>query len=208
MSTRFVKVGSSREAWDLVRALVAPVVVGLGYSDFAALPGFVKDEQATRGAGYSVYRLEGWDLIDDDATEKLFYNYVCDLGDVLELNTCGADWSGDVYRITVDPSSAPAGSFPPAGATPAEGPDLGAADPDLVTLRLRRSEVCQVALALLGVKWDHINEARGLQAGDPRRSICISSARMWDDLHKMVKKQLDEHDARRGWVVDPWGEVL
>ena len=99
MATRFIKVGSTREAWDLVRALVAPVVAGLGYSDAAALPGFVKDDCSSARAGYSVYRLEGWDLIDDDATQKLFYNYVSDLGGVLELNTCGADWRGDVYRI-------------------------------------------------------------------------------------------------------------
>ncbi|MBQ2438215.1 MAG: hypothetical protein II265_09020 [Clostridia bacterium] len=204
MSTRFIKVGSTREAWDLVRVLVSPVVADLGYSDLHALPGFVKDDSSSARAGYSVYRLEGWDLIDDDATEKLFYNYVSDLGGVLELNTCGADWSGDVYRITVDPSSTPAGSSAVAGATPAEGSDSAAGDPDLVTLRLRRSDVCRVSSALLGVKFEFIEEALPLQVDDPRRGVCIRSARAWDALHKEVRRQLQEHDARRGCGVDPW----
>ena len=193
MSTRFIKVGSTREAWDLVRVLVSPVVADLGYSDLHALPGFVKDDSSSARAGYSVYRLEGWDLIDDDATEKLFYNYVSDLGGVLELNTCGADWSGDVYRITVDPSSTPAGSS-----------DSAAGDPDLVTLRLPRADVQRILLSILAVKSKNITEALGLGVGDPRRGACIRYARAWDALHKEVKRQLQEHDARRGCGVDPW----
>ena len=204
MATLYVKVGSAREAWDLVRALVAPVVAGLGYSDATALPGFVKDDGSSARAGYSVYRLEGWDLIDDDATEKLYYNYVSDLGGVLELNTCGADWRGDVYRISIDAASTPAGSSPVAGAAPAEGSENGAGDPDLVTLRLRRSDVCRVSSALLGVKFDFIEEALPLQVDDPRRGVCIRSARVWDALRQEVRRQLQEHDARRGCGVDPW----
>ena len=205
MSTISIRISSDRAAWDMIHRLAAPALRGLG----VGVVGFAVDDGASRRAGYKVYRaVADSNEVCEDAADKLFYNYVSDLGDGYELNTCGADWSGDVYRITFDPSSTPAGSSAAAGADSAGSSESAAADPDLVVLRLRRSEVCQIALALLGVKWDHINEARGLQAGDPRRSICISSARMWDDLHKMVKKQLDEHDARRGFVVDPWGEVL
>ena len=73
-----------------------------------------------------------------------------------------------------------------------------------MTLRLRRLDVCQVSLALLGVKWDFINEARGLPVDDTRRGVCISSARAWDALRQEVRRQLQEHDARRGCGVDPW----
>ena len=110
-----------------------PVVAGLGLDVF---PGFEKDEGSSARAGYPVYRLAGWDGLDGDS-EKLYYNYVSDLGGVLELNTCGADWSGDVYRIAVVSDgdglqgsgvNSAEGSAA-AGAIPAEGSDNGAAAP-------------------------------------------------------------------------------
>ena len=217
MSTMFIKVPSTGAAWEAARDLLRPVVAGLGLDVF---PGFEKDQGSSARAGYSVYRLAGWDDLDvenDPAnmqdSEKLYYNYVSDLGGVLELNTCGADWSGDVYRIVIvsdgdglqeAATSSPVQSSAAAGAIPAEGSQSGAGDPDLVTLRLRRLDVCQVSLALLGVKWDFINEARGLPVDDTRRGVCISSARAWDALRQEVRRQLQEHDARRGCGVDPW----
>lgn len=96
MSTRFIRVPSTGAAWEAARELLRPVVAGLGCDVF---PGFEKDQGSSARAGYSVYRLAGWDGVDD--SEKLYYNYVSDLGGVLELNTCGADWSGDVYRIVI-----------------------------------------------------------------------------------------------------------
>ena len=216
MSTQFIKVPSTGAAWEAARDLLWPVVAGLGLDVF---PGFEKDQGSSARAGYSVYRLAGWDdlAVENDPanmqdSEKLYYNYVSDLGGVLELNTCGADWSGDVYRIViVSDGDGLQGSgvysaegSAAAGAIPADGSQSGAGGSDLVTLRLRRLDVCQITMALLGVKWDHINEARGLPVDDPRRGVCISSARMWDALHKEVKRQLQEHDARRGCGVDPW----
>lgn len=216
MSTMFIKVPSTGAAWEAARDLLWPVVAGLGCDVF---PGFEKDEGSSARAGYSVYRLAGWDdlAVENDPanmqdSEKLYYNYVSDLGGVLELNTCGADWSGDVYRIVIVSDgdglqgsgvNSAEGSAA-AGAIPAEGSQSGAGGSDLVTLRLRRLDVCQITMALLGVKWDHINEARGLPVDDTRRGVCISSARMWDALHNEVKRQLQEHDARRGCGVDPW----
>lgn len=105
MSTQFIKVSSTGAAWDAARELLWPVVAGLGLDVF---PGFVKDQGSSARAGYSVYRLAGWDDLETENnpanmqdSEKLYYNYVSDLGGVLELNTCGPDWSGDVYRIAI-----------------------------------------------------------------------------------------------------------
>ena len=36
------------------------------------------------------------------------------------------------------------------------------------------------------------------------RGVCIRSARAWDALRQEVRRQLQEHDARRGCGVDPW----
>ena len=231
MSTQFIKVPSTGAAWDAARDLLWPVVAGLGLDVF---PGFEKDQGSSARAGYSVYRLAGWDDLDvenDPAnmqdSEKLYYNYVSDLGGVLELNTCGADWSGDVYRISIVPASAfaAAAAAPAAvadgdglqgsgvnsaegsaaaGAIPAGSSDNGAGDPDLVTLRLPRADVQRILLSILAVKSKNITEALGLGVGDPRRGACIRYARAWDALHGEVKRQLQEYDARRGCGVDPW----
>lgn len=155
-----------------------------------------EDRQASARAGYPVYRCYG---------EGLYYNYICDLGNRLEVNL----GDGSTVNVWIDDdagedfTAAPAAAAAPA-ADSAEGSKIAAAAPDLVTLRLRRLDVCQISMALLGVKWDHVNEALALQVDDPRRSVCISSARMWDALHNEVKRQLQEYDARRGCGVDPW----
>ena len=177
------------------------------------------DRQASARAGYPVYRCYG---------DGLYYNYICDLGNRIEVNL----GDGSTVNVWIDDdaeedfTAAPAAAAAPAavsdgdglqgsgvnsaegsaaaGAIPAEGSQSGAGGSDLVTLRLRRLDVCQITMALLGVKWDHINEARGLPVDDPRRGVCISSARMWDALHNEVKRQLQEYDARRGCGVDPW----
>ena len=216
MSTQFIKVPSTGAAWEAARDLLWPVVAGLGLDVF---PGFVKDEGSSARAGYSVYRLAGWDDLaaeNDPAnmqdSEKLYYNYVSDLGGVLELNTCGADWSGDVYRIVIVSDgdglqgsgvNSAEGSAA-AGAIPAGSSDNGAGDPDLVTLRLPRADVQRILLSILAVKSKNITEALGLGVGDPRRGACIRYARAWDALRRDVRLQLADYDARRGCGVDPW----
>ena len=177
------------------------------------------DRQASARAGYPVYRCYG---------DGLYYNYICDLGNRLEVNL----GDGSTVNVWIDDdaeedfTAAPAAAAAPAavadgdglqgsgvnsaegsaaaGAIPAEGSDSAAGDPDLVTLRLRRSDVCRVSSALLGVKFDFIEEALPLQVDDPRRGVCIRSARAWDALRQEVRRQLQEHDARRGCGVDPW----
>lgn len=204
-STQFIHVRGMREAWSTAYDLARDVLHGLGVS----LVHFAYDADASRAAGYAIYRAAP-DC--DGLPVMLHYNYICDLGDALELNTCRGDWTGDVYRIRYTDSaegpdsaaSTPAGSSAVAGSDSAEGPDLGAGDPDLVVLRLRRSDVCRVSSALLGVKFDFIEEALPLQVDDPRRGVCIRSARAWDALRQEVRRQLQEHDARRGCGVDPW----
>ena len=223
MSTMFIKVPSTGAAWEAARDLLWPVVAGLGCDVF---PGFEKDEGSSARAGYSVYRLAGWDdlTIENDPanmqdSEKLYYNYICDLGNVLEVNTCGADWSGDVYRISIVPAStagssaaagaAPAGSFqyaPAAGADSVQSSDAGAAaavDPDLVTLRLPRVDVQRVLLAILSIKSKNITEALSLDVDDPRRGACIQYAREWDALRRNIRLQLADYDARRGCAAAP-----
>lgn len=183
------------------------------------MPGdWEEDRQASARAGYPVYRCYG---------DGLYYNYICDLGNRLEVNL----GDGSTVNVWIDDdaeedfTAAPAAAAPAAvadgdglqgsgvnsaegsaaaGAIPAEGSQSGAAAPDLVTLRLRRSDVCRVSSALLGVKFDFIEEALPLQVDDPRRGVCISSARAWDALRQEVRRQLQEHDARRGCGVDPW----
>lgn len=209
MSTQFIHVPSTAAAWNAARDLLWPVVSGLGLDVF---PGFEKDEGSSARAGYSVYRLAGWDdlSVENDPSnmqdsEKLYYNYICDLGNVLEVNTCGADWSGDVYRISIVPAST-AGSSAAAGVTPAEDSQSGAAaavDPDLVALRLPRTDVQRVLLAILSVKSKNITEALSLDVDDPRRGACIQYAREWDALRRNIRLQLAGYDARRGCAAAP-----
>lgn len=190
-----VHVGSVAEAWQVAGSY---------------FPGdYEKDDRASACAGYPIYRSPSdWAL------------YVCDLCTRLEVNLSNGDtvnvWIDDDEPAAAAPAAVADGDglqgsgvnsaegSAAAGAIPAGSSDNGVGDPDLVTLLLRRSDVCQITMALLGVKWDHINEARGLQVDDPRRGVCISSARMWAALHDEVKRQLQEYDARRGCGVDPW----
>ena len=195
-----VHVGSVSEAWQVAGSY---------------FPGdYEKDDRASACAGYPIYRSPSdWAL------------YVCDLCTRLEVNLSNGDtvniWidddddaaaapaavADDGDALQVPAASTPAGSSAVAGADSAGSSESGAADPDLVTLRLRRSDVCRVSSALLGVKFDFIEEALPLQVDDPRRGVCIRSARAWDALRQEVRRQLQEHDARRGCGVDTW-EVI
>ena len=186
--TNHVHVFTNADAWNVAKTHIQDVS---------------KDADASGRAGYDVFR-----------SESDYYSYICDLGDRLEVNLS----NGDTVNIWIDDDE-PAAAAPAAvadgdglqgsgvnsaegsaaaGATPAGSSDNGAGDPDLVTLRLRRSDVCRVSMALLGVKFDFIEEALPLQVDDPRRGVCIRSARAWDALRQDVRRQLQEHDARRG----------
>lgn len=156
------------------------------------------DRQASARAGYPVYRCYG---------EGLYYNYICDLGNRLEVNL----GDGSTVNVWIDEdagedfTAAPAAAAAPA-ATPAEDSKIAApvVDPDVVTLVLRRSSVCNISMALLGVKFDFVEEARALPVDDPRRRAAINSARMWNDLRAEVRRQLLQHDEKAGLTVDPW----
>lgn len=91
--TTFIHVDTMREAWDRAYDLAEDVLRGLGVS----LVYFGQDEDATKAAGYGIYR--AWPD-SDGLPVMLHYNYICELSDALELNTCRGDWSGDVYYIT------------------------------------------------------------------------------------------------------------
>lgn len=196
MSTRYVKVGSSREAWDLVRALVYPVVTGLGWTIIGG-PGslvFYKDQKSSETAGYDVFRLDDLDARDEDA-ERLYYNYVSDLGGVLELNTCGADWSGDVYRIVIDSRAA---------STPAEGsetaPAAGAAADSV-----QGSETGAAVFAFD----DDADQVQEVPADDPRpASVLISDGlqdgeRITVELISCETGELRKYETLRAFL-DEW----
>ena len=191
-----VHVSSVSEAWQVAGSY---------------FPGdYEKDDRASACAGYPIYRSPSdWAL------------YVCDLCTRLEVNLSNGDtvniWIDDDEPAAAAPAAvadgdglqaaavpSPVQSSAVAGADSVQGSETGAADTDLVTLRLRRSDVCRVSSALLGVKFDFIEEALPLQVDDPRRGVCIRSARAWDALRQEVRRQLQEHDARRGCGVDPW----
>lgn len=218
-STIFIHVDGMRAAWSAAYDLARDVLHGLGVD----LVHFAYDADASRAAGYSIYRAAP---DSDGLPVMLHYNYICDLGDALELNTCRGDWSGDVYRIRYTDSASTAGSSAAAGAAPAapaatpagssqsaaaaadsvQSSEAGAAaavDPDLVTLRLPRADVQRILLAILAVNSKNITEALSLGVGDPRRGACIRYAREWDALRRGVRLQLADYDVRRGCGVDP-----
>ena len=64
--TKRIEVNSKREAWNMVNAIFP--------TDYA------KDEFSSERAGYPVYR---------STAEGHFYDYICDLGDRLEVNLSG-----------------------------------------------------------------------------------------------------------------------
>ena len=122
--TKYITVNGHGAAWDMVHELAAAAFESLGIiSSNGYSAGFSLDDDATKNAGYKVYRAiaYGYDLSDADA-EKLYYNYVCDLGTALELNTCGADWSGITFYIRfIDEKQQEPQQEPEASATTAEG---------------------------------------------------------------------------------------
>lgn len=137
-SNQFIHVNGMREAWSTAYDLARDVLHGLGVS----LVHFAYDADASKAAGYAIYRAAP-DC--DGLPVMLHYNYICDLGDALELNTCRGDWSGVVYRIVyAGAAAAPAAvadgdglqgsgvysaeGSAAAGAIPAEGSPVAGAD--------------------------------------------------------------------------------
>lgn len=57
---------------------------------------YMKDEQSSKNAGYPIYRSTATGM------ENFWYNYICDLGNRLELNLCGKKWESETINIWVD----------------------------------------------------------------------------------------------------------
>lgn len=77
-----IKVNNSYQAWELVKEIFP-------------IP-YVKDEEGSKNAGYPIYR---------SACENLpnaHYNYICDLGNHLEINLCNENWDNKTIRILID----------------------------------------------------------------------------------------------------------
>lgn len=54
------------------------------------------DSSRSNGAGYPTYGSTSATL------PHAYYNYICDLGDRLELNLCGENWESDTVNIWID----------------------------------------------------------------------------------------------------------
>lgn len=76
-----IKVNSIQEAWQ-----VADEIFPTDY---------IKDEASSTNAGYPIYRSTA------TSVENYWYNYICDLGNRLEINLCAPDWSGKTINIWI-----------------------------------------------------------------------------------------------------------
>ena len=79
--TTHIPAHSVNEAWQLVNKYFP--------SDYE------KDEECSKNAGYPIYRSTS------ESLPNAFYNYICDLGNCLEINLCDEDWQGSTIRIEI-----------------------------------------------------------------------------------------------------------
>lgn len=75
------KAETIREAWEIVNNYFP--------SDY------MKDEESSERAGYPIYR----STVDN---EKAYYNYICDLGDRLEINLVDENWKSTTINVWVE----------------------------------------------------------------------------------------------------------
>lgn len=62
---------------------------------------FEQDEAGSQNAGYPIYRSTSENL------PNAHYNYICDLGNSLEINLCGPNWESKTIRISIEPPQKP-----------------------------------------------------------------------------------------------------
>ena len=77
-----IHVNSIPEAWEQANRLFP--------SDYE------QDSQGSANAGYPIYRSTSRSL------PNAWYNYICDLGNRLELNLCGSSWKSETINIWID----------------------------------------------------------------------------------------------------------
>lgn len=64
------------------------------------------------------------------------------------------------------------------------------------TLTLPRLTVLDIKLALLGVCFDHEDEARNPETSETRRGICLNTVKKWRGIYDEVGRQFDAQDKR------------
>lgn len=65
---------------------------------------------------------------------------------------------------------------------------------EIISLNLRRSDICDLMIATLGIKFDMEDEIRNPETTESRRNVLKNSIGKWERLHDELKKQLDEAD--------------
>ena len=66
---------------------------------------YIKDEISSKNAGYPVYRSTC------DSLPNSFYNYICDLGNILEINLVNKKWQGKTINVWIDGEKTKNGYF-------------------------------------------------------------------------------------------------
>ena len=155
---------------------------------------YEEDARSTMNAGYKVYRSTR------RASETDYYNYICDLGTVLEINICDENWNGYTIRVNIQPADEPK--------TLDTVKAVAAADP--VAFRALRRELLDNTGILTnvydgtryGTPLDTVSEYVG-RVGYPMAVIVIASlvnrraawdGRMSDDVKKWAARQANAYD--------------
>lgn len=65
---------------------------------------------------------------------------------------------------------------------------------EMRSINIRRIDVCDVLMAITGVRCDMMEEIRNENTTETRREILENSLKKWDKLHEEIKRQLEEQD--------------
>lgn len=65
---------------------------------------------------------------------------------------------------------------------------------DTMTLKLSRIEVCDLLIACTAIEWEAREEQAAAETSETRREILNGTIKKWEELHDIIKKQLDEFD--------------
>lgn len=66
---------------------------------------------------------------------------------------------------------------------------------EMMTLRLRRIDICYLSTATTSIIWDMKNEMRDPTTSEDRREILARSIEKWQELHDNIKAQFNAQDA-------------
>lgn len=64
-----------------------------------------------------------------------------------------------------------------------------------VTVKMKKIDLCKLMIACTHLQFDFVDDASKAKTEDAKR-IAEGSAKMWSDLHEMLKKQLADFDEK------------